>query len=137
VHTFDLRHESLDYQVSVGHVVDNERLKPIEVFINGPKVGSMVEAIAHDAAVLLSISMQCGVPLDLVQRAVTRSSNEHPSSIIGMIVDVLCGEVFESSKEQSKEQGPGGRVKNDRSPCGGSPRGETSTEVISINTSAD
>jgi hypothetical protein len=86
VQTFDLHHAEQAYQVSVGYFDD---LTPAEVFVNGAKVGSGVEAIARDAAVLLSISMQYGVPLKVLGGAITRDAAGHPSSIIGAVVDKL------------------------------------------------
>lgn len=89
VHTFELHHDNQSYLVSVGYF-DEPRIEPAEVFINGAKIGSMVEAIARDSAVLLSIAMQYGVPLEVLRGAVTREADGRPQSIIGRIVDRLC-----------------------------------------------
>jgi hypothetical protein len=93
--TFDLRHktETTDtaYAVTVGFFEAAPPFKqPAEVFINGPKAGSSVEAIARDAAVLLSIALQFGVPLDVVRGAITRDAGGYPSSVIGAVVDQLA-----------------------------------------------
>jgi hypothetical protein len=61
-----------------------------EAFITGGKSGEMVEAIARDGAVLLSLSLQYGVPLDTIKRAITRDSQGAPSSIIGAVIDRLA-----------------------------------------------
>jgi hypothetical protein len=92
VATFELHHDNQTYQISVGYFCDGNRLEPAEVFVNGAKVGSMVEAIARDAAVLLSIAMQYGVPLKVLAGAVTREGDNSAASIIGRIVDRLCKE---------------------------------------------
>jgi hypothetical protein len=93
VRTFDLCHRTetaeQTYQVSVGYFDD---LTPAEVFVNGAKVGSGIEAIARDAAVLLSIAMQFGVPLDVMRGAVTRDASGSPASVIGAVVDKLVEE---------------------------------------------
>jgi hypothetical protein len=89
VFTFPMEHDNQSYTISVGYF-DEPKLEPAEVFINGAKVGSMVESIARDAAVLLSIAMQHGVPLEVVRGAVTREADNRPASIIGRIVDRLC-----------------------------------------------
>jgi hypothetical protein len=93
VQTFELHHrtETADqsYQVSVGYFCDGEKMTPAEVFVNGAKVGSTVEAVARDAAVLLSIAMQFGVPLDVIRGAITRDAAGYPSSVIGAVVDKL------------------------------------------------
>lgn len=88
--TFEITHADLrtPFQVSVGFY-EGEAHEPAEVFINGAKVGSVVEAVARDGAVLLSIALQHGVPLDVIQTAITRDSQGAPMSIIGCVVDKL------------------------------------------------
>jgi hypothetical protein len=81
--------KSRRFQVSVGYFEPIEDGAPAEVFISGTKAGSEVEATARDGAVLLSIALQYGVPLDVIRAALTREPNGAPSSIIGTVVDVL------------------------------------------------
>jgi hypothetical protein len=63
-----------------------------EVFINGGKSGEMVQAIARDGAILLSLALQYGADLQTVKHALTRDSRDAPMSIIGVVVDRLVGE---------------------------------------------
>jgi hypothetical protein len=60
-----------------------------EVFINGGKSGEQVEAIARDGAVLVSMLLQYGAPLDTIRHALTRDSQAEPQSIVGAVVDRL------------------------------------------------
>jgi hypothetical protein len=60
-----------------------------EIFINGGKSGEQVEAIARDAAVILSMALQFGARLETIAAAVTRDSQGAPSSIIGAVLDEL------------------------------------------------
>lgn len=60
-----------------------------EVFITGGKSGEAVEAIARDAAVVLSLALQYGADIDNVAAAMTRDASEAPSSILGAVVDEL------------------------------------------------
>jgi hypothetical protein len=60
-----------------------------EVFINGGKSGEVVEAIARDGAVLLSLALQYGAELDNIRSAITRDEQGAPSSIVGAVVDQL------------------------------------------------
>lgn len=60
-----------------------------EVFINGGKSGELVEAIARDGAVILSLALQFGASLDSIKSAITRDGQGAPSSIIGAVVDRL------------------------------------------------
>lgn len=90
--TFEAEHvasgKPTTFDVSVGYFDDGER--PAEVFISGTKAGSEVEATARDGAVLLSIALQFGVPLDVMRGAITRDENGVPSSIIGAVVDQIA-----------------------------------------------
>ena len=63
-----------------------------EVFINGGKSGELVEAIARDGAVLLSLALQFGASLESIKSAITRDGQGAPSSIIGAVVDRLSEE---------------------------------------------
>jgi hypothetical protein len=87
--TFDLAYGGLsrDHTVTVGYYPDG---RPGEVFINGGKSGEQVEAIARDGAVLVSMLLQHGASLDTIRHALTRDSQDEPSSIIGAVVDRLA-----------------------------------------------
>jgi len=86
--TFELRHggQNTVFAITVGRHLDGSIG---EVFINGAKAGSGTEAIARDGAVLLSIALQYGVPLDTIKHAITRESDGSPSTIVGAVVDRL------------------------------------------------
>lgn len=86
------------YVITLGYY-DDGRLG--EVFINGGKSGEMVEAIARDAAVLLSMAMQHGVPIDALAKTVTRDSQGNPGSIAGAVID----EIMRREKEAAKPVG--------------------------------
>lgn len=99
------------FAVSVGFldILDGVPVEPIpvEVFISGTKAGSEVEATARDGAVLLSIALQYGVPLDVMRGAITRDQNGAPSSIIGAVVDQIatqtkspCSDVTQSESRR-------------------------------------
>jgi len=60
-----------------------------EVFIDGALIGSAMNAITHDAAVLLSIGLQYGVPLATMRHAVSRDGKEKAATIIGAVLDKI------------------------------------------------
>jgi hypothetical protein len=49
-----------------------------------------LEATARDAAIVLSIAVQYGVPLEPIRHAVTRNADGSPSSIIGAVLERLA-----------------------------------------------
>ena len=87
--TFPLRHTNQDFIVSIGFY---EEGKPAEVFVTGTKAGSDVEAVSRDGAILLSLALQHGVPINTIRHAITRGSDDKPSSIVGAIVDRVIEE---------------------------------------------
>lgn len=60
-----------------------------EVFITGSKSGTAFEAVARDGAILLSLCLQHGVPLEIIRHAITREADGAPSTIVGAVVDRL------------------------------------------------
>lgn len=60
-----------------------------EVFINCGKSGTQSETLARDSAVLLSIALQHGVPIEEMRHAITRNADGKPSGPIGALLDVM------------------------------------------------
>jgi hypothetical protein len=84
--TFDLWFWNQNFTVTVGFYPDST---PGEVFIDGGKTGQDVQSTARDAAILLSLGLQHGTPIETIRRAVTRGASGEPASILGAIVDAL------------------------------------------------
>lgn len=78
-------------QVSVGFYADG---RPAEVFVNGCKAGTDVQAIARDASIILSMALQHGVPLETIGKAITRDERGGAASLIGVVVDLIAGELM-------------------------------------------
>lgn len=74
-----------------------------EVFINrimgkaSAKVGTVLDSVCRDGAILISLALQHGAQLQTVAHAVTRNSDGEPQTIIGAIVDKL---IADDAKEQ-------------------------------------
>jgi hypothetical protein len=69
-----------------------------EIFINGSKVGTATEANAQDAAIVASLALQHGCPVDTIRRAPARTGRPGgPSNVTrwrGSGLDGLLGELF-------------------------------------------
>jgi hypothetical protein len=87
--TFKIRHggQNTPFLITVGYYDDHQTIG--EVFIAGSKSGSNFDAVARDGAILLSLCMQHGVPLETIKHAVTRERDGGASTIIGAVVDRL------------------------------------------------
>ena len=77
--------------------------RPCEVFLNGGKEGSQVDAMLADAATIISVALQYGVPVAALAKSVGRAPNastmpgsldqlnagSQPASPIGAALDLL------------------------------------------------
>src|SRR5262245_32245225 len=89
--TFDLAHgnQRAKFQVTVGYFPGTRN--PAEIFVaNGAKAGSNVDAINRDCAILLSLCLQHGAPLETLKSAITREESGDASTVIGAVIDILA-----------------------------------------------
>jgi hypothetical protein len=61
-----------------------------EVFITNHKAGSAAGIMASDAAVVCSIALQYGVPLEVIRKALMRDSQGKASGPLGAALDRLA-----------------------------------------------
>lgn len=61
-----------------------------EVWINTGKTGTQAETLARDSAVLLSLALQYGVPLEEIARKLMRDADGTASGPMGALVDLLA-----------------------------------------------
>lgn len=63
-----------------------------EIFVNASKIDSDVDLTMRDAAVILSIALQYGVPLSALGKSTGRNIDGSASSPIGALLDILMRE---------------------------------------------
>ncbi len=63
-----------------------------EIFLGNGKAGSTTDAAARDSAVVASIALQHGVPLETLRRALLRDSQGRPGGPLGAVLDILAGD---------------------------------------------
>jgi len=81
-----------------------------EIFIDTSDPGSTMAAILRDAAVLSSIALQYGAPLETLCSALTRLENGiAPASPIGSAFDTLLGEIKKLKQEGDMSGGSDGK----------------------------
>jgi ribonucleoside-diphosphate reductase alpha chain len=61
-----------------------------EVFVGNHRADSHADACAKDAAILASIALQFGAPLDVLCKALLRDARGRPSTPIGAALDLLA-----------------------------------------------
>jgi hypothetical protein len=86
--TFDIESQGLRFTVTASRY-DDGRLG--EIFITNHKAGSMAGINAADAAVVCSIALQYGVPLDVIRAALMRDALGEASGPLGVALDRIGG----------------------------------------------
>jgi hypothetical protein len=86
-----------------------------EVFVGNHRADSHADACAKDSAILASIALQFGAPLDVLRKALLRDSHGRPSTPIGVALDLLATrknlefpQLRELPPGTSGKPGPGG-----------------------------
>ena len=62
-----------------------------EIFLNSGKVGSDADAAARDSAVVCSLALQFGAPLETIRRALLRDAHGVAASPLGRALDLFVG----------------------------------------------
>ena len=81
---------SLRYVATVSFFADGSLA---EIFIGNAKAGSHSDA-AKDSAVVCSIALQFGLPVDVIRKALLRDSRGNASSPLGVALDLIAGEAI-------------------------------------------
>ena len=84
--SFEFTHAGQRFAASVGYYRDG---RPAEIFLSSDKPGSATEAIARDAAILVSITLQYGAALETIRAALTKDHDGSPATAIGAALDRL------------------------------------------------
>jgi hypothetical protein len=84
--TFAFQCNGLDYTASVSFFPNGELA---EIFLGNSKVGSHSDSAAKDSAVVTSIALQYGVPLEAIRHALLRDPRGIASSPLGVALDLL------------------------------------------------
>jgi hypothetical protein len=85
--TFSFKCNSLDYVCTVGRFPDG---RLAEIFLTNSKAGSHSDAAAKDSAVVASLALQFGVPLETIRHALFRDPRGIASSPLGVALDIIA-----------------------------------------------
>ena len=76
------------YVATVSFFPGTDRLA--EVFLGNGRAGSDIDAAAKDSAVVASIALQHGVPVETIRRALLRDGQGRASSPLGVVLDIIA-----------------------------------------------
>jgi ribonucleoside-diphosphate reductase alpha chain len=84
--TFEVRANGLGYRATISRFADG---RLAEIFLANCKHGSDADTAARDSAVVASIALQYGAPLDVIRRALMRDANGRASGPLGVALDLI------------------------------------------------
>jgi hypothetical protein len=87
--TFDIEVNGRKYRVSFSRFPDG---RLAEIFISNNRVNSDSDTAAKDSAVVCSIALQFGVPVDVIRKALMRDSHGMPNGPLGVALDLIASE---------------------------------------------
>jgi hypothetical protein len=86
--SFSFECNGLGYCATISHYPSGDLA---EIFITNTKVGSDSDSAAKDSAVVCSIALQHGVPVNVIRKALLRDSRGNASSPLGCALDAIAG----------------------------------------------
>jgi hypothetical protein len=84
--TVSYEHHGNHFRLAAGYYSDGT---VGEAFLNTGKTNSSLDVLSCDAAILISLALQFGCPLDELQHAVKRDGSGRASSSVGEALDRL------------------------------------------------
>lgn len=82
---------TIRYHVTLGAYKDGSTGETFVTVLGKAGKGSMLEAIARDAAILISFALQYGAPIETMCRAMTRDEKDRPQTFVGAVLDAMEG----------------------------------------------
>lgn len=85
--SFEFRHNGFAFTACAGFFEDGHLG---ELFLSSHKPGSPIEAIARDSAIMASLALQFGAPLETIRAALTKDHDGQPATLLGAALDALA-----------------------------------------------
>jgi hypothetical protein len=74
------------FEMTAGYYPDG---RAGEIFLNADRANSLLDFLMSDAAILASLALQYGAPLDVIRHALKRDSRGEAASPIGAALDLV------------------------------------------------
>jgi hypothetical protein len=87
--TFDVEAGGLRYRATIGRFADG---RLAELFITSHKADTTAGIMASDAAVVCSIALQYGAPVETLRRALMRDPAGRAIGPLGVVLDLVTSE---------------------------------------------
>lgn len=87
--TIDFVHGRMAHVASIGRYEDG---RLAEVFLSAGKAGTDLDAATRDAAIVLSLAFQYGVPVETLSGAISRLDDGSAASAVGCLLDIITAD---------------------------------------------
>lgn len=87
--SFDFQSAGCHYTATIARFANGDLA---ELFLSNGKAGSDADTAARDSAVVASIALQHGVPIEVIRHALLRDSQGRASSPLGVALDLIASE---------------------------------------------
>lgn len=78
-----------EYYATIGYYDDG---RPGEIFLDWRDMSATLANLARDAALIMSIAIQYGVPIEAMRKSVGRTDAGLPHTVMGTALDLLARE---------------------------------------------
>ena len=85
--TFNFQLSGLSYTASVGF---DTKGQPAEIFLGAGKAGTHLAVATQEAAIITSLALQYGVPLQVLRSSALRAENGTAEGSVGFLIDAIC-----------------------------------------------
>jgi len=79
----------MDFTATVSRFTDG---RLAEIFLSNGKIGGVADATARDSAVVCSLALQHGVPVETIQHALLRDGQGVASARLECALDLIAGD---------------------------------------------
>lgn len=86
IETFRFEHAGIKHHCSFSLYEDG---RPSEVFIDAGKVNTGIQNVMRDGAIIISLALQHGCPVETLRHAMTRTDGNEPASALGKLLDLV------------------------------------------------
>jgi hypothetical protein len=86
--SFSFRWNGMAFATTISRFSDG---RLAEIFLTNGKVGSDTDAAARDSAVVCSLALQFGAPVETIRRALLRDAHGVAASPLGRALDLFVG----------------------------------------------
>ena len=85
--TIAIEHDGQRFKIGLGR--ERGQTQVLEVFVNAQQVNSQIDVLASDGAILMSLLIQYGHPVEEIAKSMKKNPDGSPSSPLGLAAALI------------------------------------------------